>query len=294
MKSIKKIAFALVAVLVSVQFSFAEGINFQDLTLEEGLAKAKKENKQVFIDVYATWCGPCKYLSNNIFVDEDLGVFMNENFVSLKLDGEKGDGLQLMNEFSLDSYPTMLFLNSEMDLLKKIVGVVGAEQIEEAGNAVMHPEETVIYQLEQKYKAGNRDRDVLAAYAVELLNADREMEAIVDEFLEKYPEPDLEDENEFLVFCLGVVDRDHASMNGFLGNLEGLAEIHGDFVMTKLNMILLSIVNDAIEAKDQSTMAKELDKIFPFYQEFVAEEAAVSKEEILEMMTEMYLEEVGE
>ncbi|NVK65870.1 MAG: hypothetical protein HWE22_14850 [Flavobacteriales bacterium] len=219
---------------------------------------------------------------------------MNENFVSLKLDGEKGDGLQLMNEFSLDSYPTMLFLNSEMDLLKKIVGVVGAEQIEEAGNAVMHPEETVIYQLEQKYKAGNRDRDVLAAYAVELLNADREMEAIVDEFLEKYPEPDLEDENEFLVFCLGVVDRDHASMNGFLGNLEGLAEIHGDFVMTKLNMILLSIVNDAIEAKDQSTMAKELDKIFPFYQEFVAEEAAVSKEEILEMMTEMYLEEVGE
>ncbi len=294
MKSIKKIAFALVAVLVSVQFSFAEGINFQDLTLEEGLAKAKMENKQVFIDVYATWCGPCKYLSNNIFVDEDLGEFMNENFVSLKLDGEKGDGLQLMNEFSLDSYPTMLFLNSEMDLLKKIVGVVGAEQIEEAGNAVMHPEETVIYQLEQKYKAGNRDRDVLAAYAVELLNADREMEAIVDEFLEKYPEPDLEDENEFLVFCLGVVDRDHASMNAFLGNLEGLAEIHGDFVMTKLNMILLSIVNDAIEAKDQSTMAKELDKIFPFYQEFVAEEAAVSKEEILEMMTEMYLEEVGE
>lgn len=294
MKSVKKIMFALVALLVSVQFSLAGGINFQDLSLEEGLKKAKKENKIVFIDVYATWCGPCKYLSKNVFVDDDLGEFMNENFVSLKLDGEKGDGLRLMNEFSLDSYPTMLFLNSDMDLLQKIVGAVSAEQIEAVGNEVIHPEETAIYQLEQQYKSGNRDRDVLAAYAVELLNADRDMESIVDEFLELYPEPNLKDENEFLVFCLGVNDRDHASMKAFLGDLDGLAEIHGEFVMTKLNMTLYTIVGDAIEAKDESMISTELDKVFPFYQDFVAEEAAVSKEEIKEMMIEMYTEEVGE
>lgn len=294
MKSVKKIMFALVALLVSVQFSLAGGINFQDLSLEEGLKKAKKENKIVFIDVYATWCGPCKYLSKNVFVDDDLGEFMNENFVSLKLDGEKGDGLRLMNEFSLDSYPTMLFLNSDMDLLQKIVGAVSAEQIEAVGNEVIHPEETAIYQLEQQYKSGNRDRDVLAAYAVELLNADRDMESIVDEFLELYPEPNLKDENEFLVFCLGVNDRDHASMKAFLGDLDGWAEIHGEFVMTKLNMTLYTIVSDAIEAKDESMISTELDKVFPFYQDFVAEEAAVSKEEIKEMMIEMYAEEVGE
>lgn len=294
MKSVKKIMFALVALLVSVQFSLAGGIDFQDLSLEEGLKKAKKENKIVFIDVYATWCGPCKYLSKNVFVDDDLGEFMNENFVSLKLDGEKGDGLRLMNEFSLDSYPTMLFLNSDMDLLQKIVGAVSAEQIEAVGNEVIHPEETAIYQLEQQYKSGNRDRDVLAAYAVELLNADREMESIVDEFLELYPEPNLKDENEFLVFCLGVNDRDHASMKAFLGDLDGLAEIHGEFVMTKLNMTLYTIVSDAIDAKDESMISTELDKVFPFYQDFVAEEAAVSKEEIEGMMIEMYAEEVGE
>lgn len=294
MKSVKKIMFALVALLVSVQFSLAGGIDFQDLSLEEGLKKAKKENKIVFIDVYATWCGPCKYLSKNVFVDDDLGEFMNENFVSLKLDGEKGDGLRLMNEFSLDSYPTMLFLNSDMDLLQKIVGAVSAEQIEAVGNEVIHPEETAIYQLEQQYKSGNRDRDVLAAYAIELLNADREMESIVDEFLELYPEPNLKDENEFLVFCLGVNDRDHASMKAFLGDLDGLAEIHGEFVMTKLNMTLYTIVSDAIEAKDESMISTELDKVFPFYQDFVAEEAAVSKEEIKGMMIEMYAEEVGE
>ncbi len=209
------------------------------------------------------------------------------------MDGEKGDGLTLMNTFDLDSYPTMLFLNEDMELLKKIVGVVGAEEIESIGNEVIHPETTAIYQLEQKYKAGNRDRSVLAEYAVELLNADREVETVVDEFLAKYPEPNLNDENEFLVFCIGVMDRDHMSMKSFLGNLNGLAEIHGEFVMTKLNMTLFSIVGDAIDAEDESMIEIELDKIFPYYAAFVEDEAAVSKEEILGMMKEMYLEEVG-
>lgn len=294
MKSIKKIAFALIAIVVSAQFSLAAGIKFQDLTLEEGLKKAKKENKKVFIDVYATWCGPCKYLSKNIFVDDDLGAFMNENFVSLKLDGEKDDGLVLMNTFDLDSYPTMLFLDADMELIKKIVGVVDAEQIQAIGNEVIHPEETAIYQLEQKYKAGNRERAVLAEYAVELLNADRDFEGVVNEFLEKYPEPNLKDDNEFLMFCLGVTDRKGTVMKTFLGDLDGLAEIHGEFVMTKLNMILFSIVTDAIEAENPAMIASELDVFYPFYEGFVGEEAEVSKEQILEAMNEMYAEEVGE
>ncbi len=77
----------------------ATGIEFQTLSLNDALAKAKKENKHVFIDVYATWCGPCKYLAKEIFPDSDLGEFMNEHFVSIQLDGEKGDGVMLMKKF---------------------------------------------------------------------------------------------------------------------------------------------------------------------------------------------------
>lgn len=288
MGSLKKIILAVAVMAISVQSSFAEGINFQDLTLKEGLEKAKKENKKVFIDVYATWCGPCKYLSKNIFVDDDLGEFMNENFVSLKLDGEKGDGLLLMRDFNLSSYPTMLFLNPEMDLLKKIVGVVGADVIQNAGNEILHPETTAIYELEKKYREGNRDRDVLAEYVVEMLNSDEDPDKIIREFLEKYPDPNLEDNNEFLVFCLGITDRNHTSMKSFLGNLDHLSELHGEFVLTKINMTFYGIVQDAIAAQDQSLIEPELDKIYPFYAEFENEEAVVAKEEMLQMMVEMY------
>ena len=292
MATLKKITFAFALLLISVQTSLAEGINFQNLTLKEGLEKAQKENKKVFIDVYATWCGPCKYLSKSVFVDKDLGDFMNENFISLKIDGEKGDGLQLMNDFDLDSYPTMLFLNPEMSLLKKIVGAVGAEEIETAGNEVIHPETAAIYQLEQKYIAGDNDRAFLAEYITELLNNDRDPDPALEKFLELYPEPNLNDEDEFIVFCIGITDLENTSMKTFLNDLSGFSDLHGEFVITKLNMTLLGIVNKAIEEKDQSLISSGLDQVYPFYAEFEAEEALISKEEIQGMMEEMYAEEV--
>jgi thioredoxin-related protein len=291
MRSVKKIIFAFALLAISVQTSFAEGINFQDLTLEEGLEKARKENKKVFIDVYATWCGPCKYLSKNIFVDEDLGEFMNANFVSLKIDGEKGDGLGLMSDYSLDSYPTMLFLNPEKDLLKKIVGVVGAEEIEAAGNAVLFPEETPIFKMTERYKGGEKDREFLAEYIVEVLNNDGDVDPILEEFLELYPEPNVREENEFIVFCIGVSDVDHASMKEFLSNLSELSETHGEFVITKLNMTFLGIVNKAVESNDKSVIVKDVDKVYPFYAEFENPEALIEKQELIQMMEELYEEE---
>ena len=291
MRSVKKIIFTFALLALSVQTSVAEGINFQDLTLEEGLEKARKENKKVFIDVYATWCGPCKYLSQNIFVDEALGEFMNANFISLKIDGEKGDGLGLMSDYNLDSYPTMLFLNPEKDLLKKIVGVVDAEEIEAVGNAVLFPEETIVFKMTERYKGGERAREFLAEYIVEMLNNDGNVDPILEEFLTLYPEPNISEENEFIVFCIGVSDVDHVSMRAFLNNLSELAEIHGEFVNTKLSMTFLGIVNKAVESGGKSVIVKDVDKVYPFYAEFEDPEGVVEKEELIQMMEELYDEE---
>jgi hypothetical protein len=73
--------------------------------------------------------------------------------------------------------------------------------------------------------------------------------------------------------------------------LNGLAEIHGEFVSTKLNMVLYSVVTDAILANDQSTISTELDLIYPFYAKFIDSEEVVSKAEMLSMMLELYNEE---
>ena len=72
--NVSKIMGALCLSLVLLTHVQASGIEFQSLSLKQALDKANKENKHVFIDVYATWCGPCKYLVKEIFPDPDEPV----------------------------------------------------------------------------------------------------------------------------------------------------------------------------------------------------------------------------
>ena len=287
MNAFRKRIAALAILLLAGNFVHAEGINFQNLSLSEGLEKAKQENKKVFIDIFATWCGPCTYMSKNVFTDEELGAFMNEHFISLKLDGEYGDGEQLMMEFNLDAYPTMLYLDPEMTVLNKIVGGVDADELMTVGKEVLYPETSLIFQLEKKYAEGNRDREFLAQYATELLNRDREFQGVVDEFITLYPTIDLFDENEFVVFCAGVHDRTNANTQVFLKNMPALYELHDEFVLTKLNMIFEGIITDAIDMENKSLIRSETEAIYEDYRLFYEEEA-IELDELVEMMNDMY------
>ena len=42
-------------------------------TLEQASAKAKAENKLIFIDCYTQWCGPCKKMSKEVFPQASVG-----------------------------------------------------------------------------------------------------------------------------------------------------------------------------------------------------------------------------
>ena len=92
---------------------FAQGIEFETGTWEEVLAKAQKENKPIFVDAYASWCGPCKYMSYNIFPDEKVGDFYNKNFINYKYDMEKGEGPKFASKYKIMGYPTFLFIDKD-------------------------------------------------------------------------------------------------------------------------------------------------------------------------------------
>lgn len=67
-------------------------IRFEEGSYQEALNKAKKENKLLFVDCYTSWCGPCKMLANEVFTNNEVADYFNANFVSLKVDCEKGEG----------------------------------------------------------------------------------------------------------------------------------------------------------------------------------------------------------
>jgi thiol:disulfide interchange protein len=106
------------------------GIKFSDLSLADAKALAKKKKKIIFIDAYASWCGPCKMLDKNTFSDASVGTYFNEKFISLKIDCEKHpDGRLVASTYSVSAYPTLIWIDAEGNLVKKEVGYRTPEQL---------------------------------------------------------------------------------------------------------------------------------------------------------------------
>src|SRR5580658_3781664 len=81
----------------------SSGIVFKnDLTWEQVLQKAKTENKYIFVDCYASWCGPCKWMDRNVYVNDTVGKLVNDKFISVKIqmDTAKTDSEVVKNWYS--------------------------------------------------------------------------------------------------------------------------------------------------------------------------------------------------
>ncbi len=137
--------FGLIAVLTFSSFAFTTpknddkeketvGIAFFDGTWEEALALAKKENKLIFLDAYAVWCGPCKILSKRVFVDPEVGEYFNAHFINFKMDMEKNEnGPRLSRKYGLKAYPTLYFIKSNENINNQSVGLLNAKQLKALG-----------------------------------------------------------------------------------------------------------------------------------------------------------------
>ncbi|MCP9769458.1 DUF255 domain-containing protein [Lacihabitans sp. LS3-19] len=107
---------------VDFKEDLAGGIHFQKGNWQQTLDLAKKENKMVFLDIYATWCGPCKQLKKYTFADKTAGEFFNANFINMALDGEQEEGAILAQQFGIRAYPTLMFVSPEGELITKSPG----------------------------------------------------------------------------------------------------------------------------------------------------------------------------
>ncbi|WP_431213591.1 thioredoxin family protein [Puia sp. P3] len=118
------------------------GIRFvEDENMQQVKAKAKAEGKFVFVDCYASWCGPCKKMDKDVYPLDDLGRFINDHFICIKMqmdtsradDAEKksryADAHFLIEQYGINAYPTFLFFSPDGRIVHRDMGYKTADRI---------------------------------------------------------------------------------------------------------------------------------------------------------------------
>ncbi|MBS1650610.1 MAG: DUF255 domain-containing protein [Bacteroidetes bacterium] len=119
-------------------YTTEEGIQFFTGTWQQALDKAKKENKYIFLDAYASWCGPCKMMKHKTFTEKEVGEFYNKHFICIAVDMEKGEGPSLANTYSVEAYPTLVFLRPNGTFLGKTTGYHKPKEFLKVGEQVIN------------------------------------------------------------------------------------------------------------------------------------------------------------
>lgn len=184
-----KILYFLIMLSFSSYATDDKGIRFTQGSWSEILNEAKKQNKLIFIDIYTTWCGPCKMMSAKVFTENSVGEKFNESFINYKIDAEKGEGVELAKTYAIAAYPTYLFVNGGGELVYRAMGAMPAEKfLVEADKAILAGKGYKSSdELEKEFKAGKRDADFLYEYMKRKSLNGGENAALLEEYLKAVP-----------------------------------------------------------------------------------------------------------
>jgi len=107
------------------------------------------DDKAVFIDVYTDWCGWCKRMDATTFKNKDVQAILSDKYYAVKFDGEQRETITMQGqEFKYVasgrrgyhelaaallqnklSYPTVVFLDEDMNMIQPLPGYRGAKEM---------------------------------------------------------------------------------------------------------------------------------------------------------------------
>jgi thioredoxin-related protein len=116
---------------------FAQSINFETNSWNEIKQKAKTENKLIFIDCYTKWCKPCKQMDKDVFTNDSISKFYNQNFICVKQDMENNVGSILNKKYSVTFYPTFLFIDFKDSIHYRVGGYQSVQEFLTVGKKVI-------------------------------------------------------------------------------------------------------------------------------------------------------------
>lgn len=184
---------AILSSLFIGALAWAQGIKFEEGNFASVLAKAKKENKLVFIDAYASWCGPCKLMVKNIFPLKTVGDYYNSHFINAKIDMEKGEGVDIAKKYNVKAFPTYLFIDGNGEAVHRTLGYVEEKDFIQFAKDAEDPNKRLT-SLKQQFEKGEKDPEFLRNLAGLTMYNDAEFAGkVLDRYFAQKKELDQDD-----------------------------------------------------------------------------------------------------
>lgn len=180
----------IIAVLFLAFHGFSQGIAFETGTWKEVLEKAKQTNKPIFVDAYATWCGPCKMMSKDIFPLAEVGAVYNANFICYEIDAEKGEGIEFAKKYEVRAYPTYLFIKSDGTLFFTALGSMEASNFIALSKSALDElnDPKPLASWEKEYAEKKNDPAFLLGYINKRSKLGKSNVTLIDDYLKLLPE----------------------------------------------------------------------------------------------------------
>ncbi|PCJ66543.1 MAG: hypothetical protein COA58_07120 [Bacteroidetes bacterium] len=115
-------------ILASTVDSHAQ-VEFQKISLEEAKVQARAQNKLILLDFWAIWCKPCIAMERETFSNKEVGDAINPRYISLKLDVDYFENMDIKEEYNVSVMPTILIINSRGEVQNRLIGQKSPEAL---------------------------------------------------------------------------------------------------------------------------------------------------------------------
>lgn len=255
-----RLALILITVLCTCGSAqmWGQGIEFFHGTWAEALEKAETEDKLIFVDAYASWCGPCKRMAADVFPEKKVGDYFNANFINVKFDMEKSESRDFRRTHSVRAYPTLLFINAKNEVVHKTVGGKQVESLlKEGGNALNKMDN--IEDLAEEWAEGDHDSQLALRYIRAMVRQNENHAKIANDYLRG--QQDLTTPDNLDILLIAATNADSRIYDLLVENKDAVIARSGqEAFIAQVKSAVLATKDKALEYRDDGLMKTAIKK----------------------------------
>ncbi len=244
----------------------AAQVRFLEVTtaveMREAQQRASDQQLMMYVDVYATWCGPCKLMDTQVYTDPQVAEYMNAHFVNVRMDGETEYGRTYASEQQLEGYPSMFIFSGEGEPVRKLIGYSSAEELIPLLKSTVENFKEV-----KKYRAKQERGTLEDAEYVSYIEVVREMgnqeeaDLLAGQYMERIMGEKLNDNDMRVVaFYMDLGDKWWPS---FSSDQKRLKRVLGEDYMLSMEKIYNNTLVKAIETENIELISKMANELAP-------------------------------